>query len=96
MSFSLFLLLANNTLSGLIPSNLSHCANLKVFHVSHNVLVGEIPTMLRTLSKLQFFAIHKNNLTGSFPPSFGNLSFLEKFLQFTITWVGLSLILLAN
>ena len=88
--------LDNNTFRGEIPSKLSGCTNLIAFYVGYNLLVGEIPPKLGTLSKLQILAIYKNNLTGSIPPSFGNLSFLKAFLQLIITWVGLSLILLAN
>ncbi|PPR84159.1 hypothetical protein GOBAR_AA36553 [Gossypium barbadense] len=85
--------LANNSISGEIPSNLSACSKLAVLDLRGNQLTGEIPTSLGLLSNLKYLSFYNNSLRGSIPPSLGNLSSLE-VLALTIN--GLTGIILEN
>ncbi|KAK3419910.1 hypothetical protein EUGRSUZ_G00673, partial [Eucalyptus grandis] len=73
------LLLNNNSFSGQIPSNLSHCSNLLNLDLSFNMLEGNLHAELSCLSKLHSLILQHNKLTGNMPPSFGNLSSLHVF-----------------
>ncbi|KAK2633234.1 hypothetical protein EUGRSUZ_L00183, partial [Eucalyptus grandis] len=73
------LFLNNNSFSGQIPSNISHCSSLLVLDLSYNMLEGNLPTELSFLSKLQKLVLYKNSLMGNISPLVGNLSSLQKF-----------------
>ncbi|XP_022747953.1 probable LRR receptor-like serine/threonine-protein kinase At3g47570 [Durio zibethinus] len=70
--------MANNSISGEIPSNLSGCSKLTIVFMKRNQLTGEIPGFLGLLSNLEVLSLATNSLTGSIPPSPGNLSSLKK------------------
>ncbi|KAD5961711.1 hypothetical protein E3N88_13184 [Mikania micrantha] len=74
-----FLRLYLNKFSGVIPSNISGCFNLKEIGLSENELVGSIPKEISFLSKLTFLSLFYNKLNGGIPPFLGNLTSMEVF-----------------
>ncbi|CAH1438698.1 unnamed protein product [Lactuca virosa] len=74
-----FLYLGYNKISGVIPTNLSHCSNLKDLRLNNNKLVGSIPKGIGLLSKLTFMVVQYNNLTGGIPPFLGNITSIKVF-----------------
>ncbi|XVE58717.1 hypothetical protein DITRI_Ditri04bG0191300 [Diplodiscus trichospermus] len=72
-----WLLLANNSLRGEIPVNLSSCFNLRILELSGNNFTGHLPVELGSLSHLVEFHVDRNNLKGAIPDSFGNISLLK-------------------
>ncbi|KAL5732828.1 hypothetical protein ACOSQ2_032520 [Xanthoceras sorbifolium] len=71
---------SSNALQGEIPSNLSHCLDLRVINLSENDLVGKIPAAIGSFSKLKILYVFSNSLYGIIPPSLGNLSLLEQIV----------------
>lgn len=61
------ILLANNFLSGTIPSKLGNCKNLRTLDLSFNNLHGAIPWEIWTLPNLSELVMWANNLTGEIP-----------------------------
>ncbi|KAG8386573.1 hypothetical protein BUALT_Bualt03G0162400 [Buddleja alternifolia] len=61
------LLLANNYLSGSVPSELALCKNLKTIDLSFNSLNGSIPREIWTLPQLSDVVMWANELTGEIP-----------------------------
>ncbi|KAK4752686.1 hypothetical protein SAY87_021484 [Trapa incisa] len=75
------LLLANNYISGVIPSQLGNCRSLKSIDFSFNHLNGEIPREVWSLPRLIDMVMWANNLTGEIPEGIcrtigGNLEML--------------------
>ena len=74
--------LSGNKLSGTIPPELGHLANLELLNLSQNELKGEIPSELGDLSNLEQLYLHNmtywGDLTGTIPPELGKLSKLER------------------
>ncbi|KAL6333042.1 hypothetical protein AAG906_022710 [Vitis piasezkii] len=73
------LYLAQNHLSGQLPTTLSLCGELLFLSLSFNKFRGSIPREIGNLSKLEVIDLRSNSLIGSIPTSFGNLKAL-KFL----------------
>ncbi|GJS96870.1 leucine-rich repeat protein [Tanacetum coccineum] len=73
------LYLAENNFSGVIPTNLSGCSNLKEVYIHANMLAGSIPKEMSLLSKLAGLVIGDNKLTGGIPPFLGNITSMERF-----------------
>ncbi|PRQ34919.1 putative protein kinase RLK-Pelle-LRR-Xb-1 family [Rosa chinensis] len=61
------ILLANNFLSGTVPSELGNCKNLKAIDLSFNNLSGPIPSEVWSLPNLSDLVMWANNLTGEIP-----------------------------
>ncbi|KAK1584392.1 hypothetical protein Q3G72_032603 [Acer saccharum] len=61
------IVLANNYLSGTVPSELGNCKNLRTVDLSFNNFNGEIPSAIWDLPKLSDLVIWANNLTGEIP-----------------------------
>jgi Leucine-rich repeat (LRR) protein/preprotein translocase subunit SecG len=74
------ILLANNLLSGTVPSELGNCKNLRAIDLSFNSLSGPIPMVIWTLPNLSDLVMWASNLTGEIPESIcidgGNLETL--------------------
>ena len=64
-------------LTGVIPPELGHLANLEVLDLQGNRLSGGIPPELGSLTALRHLDLAGNHLTGSIPPEIGNLSGLD-------------------
>ena len=63
MNNLLFLELANNNLSGTVPSSFGDLSQLRFLDLSNNQLVGPIPVELKNLVNIYRFDID-NNLIG--------------------------------
>ncbi len=66
--------LADNQLSGTIPSELGNLSNLVALGLWDNQLSGSIPSELGNLSNLVALGLQGNQLSGSIPSELGNLS----------------------
>ena len=56
--------LDNNGLTGTIPTQLGHLANLRLLLLDGNQLTGSIPAQLDNLASLEVLVLHDNQLTG--------------------------------
>ncbi len=65
--------LADNNLTGAIPSELGNLSSLEELYLSLNQLTGPIPGQLGNLSNLELLWLHSNQLTGSIPSTLGSL-----------------------
>ncbi|KAL6010443.1 hypothetical protein ACLOJK_000875, partial [Asimina triloba] len=71
--------LKNNSLDGVIPSEIGHLQVLLVLDLSYNNFSGEIPDDLSNLTNLERLDLSHNSLSGTIPPSLKNLHFLALF-----------------
>ncbi|WVZ74620.1 hypothetical protein U9M48_022781 [Paspalum notatum var. saurae] len=71
------LVLAHNSLQGVIPDAITNCSKLNYLDLSSNYLTGEIPRNIGLFTNLSFLFLSVNNLTGTIPPSLKNLSQLK-------------------
>ncbi|XP_078176138.1 uncharacterized protein LOC144569569 [Carex rostrata] len=71
--------LANNRLSGVVPSSLSCSVTLSVLQLANNILTGEFPFDLQFCSGLQLLDLGENNFQGTIPDWVG-----ESFQQLQI------------
>jgi len=71
------LMLDNNGLVGLIPTDLSLLTNLILISMDTNSLEGTIPSQIEKLEKLSKLFLHANFLTGLLPSEFGALTDLK-------------------
>ena len=74
------IVLADNALTGSIPTFLEDLTNLEVLELRGNQLEGPIPSELGNLSELLSLELNGNKLTGSVPPELGNLSKLTRLI----------------
>ena len=73
--------LANNALTGKIPSELSNASkNLRIIILSDNQLTGTIPSSIGDIRNLWEFWVFDNKLTGSIPSTMYNMTHLVEFL----------------
>lgn len=70
--------LADNQISGSIPSEISKYINLIFLSLEGNTLTGIIPSEIGNLGKLQRVLLSNNRLTGNIPASIGNLTLLDQ------------------
>lgn len=69
--FASFLSLANNNITGPIPTSLCNALYLQVLDLSGNLLGGSIPPcLLRNNEKLGVLNLGRNNISGDIPDSF--------------------------
>ncbi|KAG5546802.1 hypothetical protein RHGRI_018838 [Rhododendron griersonianum] len=61
------LILRNNNISGVIPSNIGDYRSLSQLDLSFNNLTGQIPDSLFNLSSLSYLFLGNNKLTGPLP-----------------------------
>jgi Leucine-rich repeat (LRR) protein len=66
----------NNSISGVIPSDIGNLEGLEVLDFGINLLDGVIPESIGKLTRLQQLAVASNFLSGHLPSSIGNLSSL--------------------
>jgi len=71
-------ILVQNGLNGVIPSDLSYLLYLKVLNLRGNALYGTIPTELGLLSSLEILDLGINGLIGTISTEFGLLSHLKQ------------------
>ena len=72
--------LAENQLSGEIPTELANLTDLTSLNLSQNQLTGEIPPELGNLTNLTDLFLGANELTGEIPLELANLTSLERFM----------------
>ncbi|KAK4784675.1 hypothetical protein SAY86_019043 [Trapa natans] len=72
--------LANNRLSGVLPSSFSNYSSLQILLLSENQFSGPIPADLGELRQMLKLDLSRNLLSGEIPPQIGNcyhLTFLD-------------------
>ncbi|CAM8991468.1 unnamed protein product [Rhodiola kirilowii] len=74
----LYFSMADNKLTGGIPSEIGNLTLLRELYLYRNNLRGEIPQEFGHLHNLQILSVFDNQLTGYVPPSVYNMSFLEQ------------------
>uniref|UniRef100_A0A7N0TFQ6 non-specific serine/threonine protein kinase n=1 Tax=Kalanchoe fedtschenkoi TaxID=63787 RepID=A0A7N0TFQ6_KALFE len=67
------LVLPSNSISGILPAELSNCTNLRVLNVSGNIMAGELPD-LSALHALEILDLSSNHFSGKFPAWVGKLN----------------------
>ncbi|KAM1039189.1 hypothetical protein ACFX13_034501 [Malus domestica] len=72
------LLLANNSLTGSIPTNFGDLIALREVNLSNNKLEGAIPESLGNLSMLLVLELQQNRFSGKIPDEFLKLGNLEE------------------
>ena len=74
------LYLAENNLTGTIPTELGQMGRVHTLSLGDNELNGTIPPELGNLTNLEFMHIYDTQLSGTVPPEFGNLSNLKSLV----------------
>ncbi|XP_052192282.1 receptor-like protein EIX1 [Diospyros lotus] len=69
--------LSSNSLSGVIPDQVTSLLGLVGLNLSRNHLTGTIPPTVGRLSQLQSLDLSRNHLSGEIPAAMGSLSFLQ-------------------
>ena len=80
--------IANNSLTGTIPSELGNLADLNYLYLGANSLNGNIPKELGNLTNLSYLHIGNNSLSGSIPKELGNLTKLTGIYLFSNDLTG--------
>nr|POE84568.1 isoform 2 of mdis1-interacting receptor like kinase 2 [Quercus suber] len=73
--------LSNNSLSGIINSNISHLSKLSLLDLSGNQFTGRIPSEIGNLTSLHVIDLSANRMTGLIPQDLGALSSLSGSLE---------------
>ena len=71
-----YLLLSNNSLSGVIPTDLCNMLSMEVIDLSSNNLSGELPNCWHKNSNLYIIDFSSNKLWGEIPSTMGSLDSL--------------------
>jgi hypothetical protein len=66
--------LSYNTLTGMIPAQVSSLSGLTTLDLGNNKLMGTIPAQLSSLSALDVLVLGNNKLTGTIPAQLSSLS----------------------
>uniref|UniRef100_A0A0E0AFN4 non-specific serine/threonine protein kinase n=1 Tax=Oryza glumipatula TaxID=40148 RepID=A0A0E0AFN4_9ORYZ len=69
--------MANNNLSGSLPSNVGSLKSLKFMDISNNRFSGPIPDNIGNLRSLQNLSLARNNFSGPLPDSIDGLASLQ-------------------
>ena len=69
--------MANNSISGVLSSNIGRFASLKYFDISNNLFSGGIPEEIGRMRSLQNFSVGGNNFSGPLPHSVGDLTSIQ-------------------
>ncbi|XP_017977169.1 PREDICTED: putative receptor-like protein kinase At3g47110 isoform X3 [Theobroma cacao] len=69
--------LAENRLSGEIPSSLASCISLERLYLEGNAFEGTIPLSLKSLRGLEEIDLSRNNLSGQIPEFLSKILFLK-------------------
>jgi len=69
--------IANNNLTGSIPSTIGNLTQLTALFLSNNFLVGSIPPAIGNLTQLEGLWLGNNSLISSIPSEVGSLSLLK-------------------
>lgn len=88
---SLYLMLANNNLSGSLPNDIGNIEFLENLFLEGNKLSGEIPESFYRLKNLKKLDLSGNNLRGSFN-GIKNCKKLESLIMFPNPGISLSLV----
>jgi len=74
------LILASNSLEGILPSAIGSLTTLSVLRLTGGLLDGNLPSSLGSLTRLTQLWLYSNKLTGAIPASWGSLSALSQLL----------------
>lgn len=81
--------LAQNLLTGALPSTLADLPNLKYLDLTGNNFSGEIPANFGSFPKLQVLGLVENLLEGTIPAFLGNISSLKQLnLSYNLFFPG--------
>lgn len=73
-----FLVLRNNSFSGIIPGEVVQLQNLEVLDLGHNNLSGPLPSDLSSILSLKILMLRGNRFIGSAPAKFLELNILPE------------------
>ena len=74
--------LANNNITGKLPSSIGNLTNLQFLNLQNNNFSSFIPKEVGKLKKLEWFSLYNNRISGELPKEFGEISTLQSiFLQ---------------
>uniref|UniRef100_I1Q619 Leucine-rich repeat-containing N-terminal plant-type domain-containing protein n=1 Tax=Oryza glaberrima TaxID=4538 RepID=I1Q619_ORYGL len=76
--FPAVMILENNNLTGVIPTELGQLKALLSLILGYNNLHGEIPETILDLTNLEILDLSNNHLTGTIPADLNNLNFLSE------------------
>ncbi|CAK9177681.1 unnamed protein product [Ilex paraguariensis] len=68
--------IAQNFISGNLPTEIGELVNLQGLYLGQNQFHGSIPDSIGKLQKLKLFSVHQNKLSGYIPASLRNLTTL--------------------
>ncbi|MQM10616.1 hypothetical protein Taro_043508 [Colocasia esculenta] len=69
--------MANNSISGVLFSNIAGFKSLRYLDISNNLFSGALPAEIGKLKNLQNLSLAGNNFSGSLPHSIGELSSIQ-------------------
>ncbi|MCV6638803.1 leucine-rich repeat domain-containing protein, partial [Candidatus Albibeggiatoa sp. nov. NOAA] len=72
--------LRDNSLNGVLLSDIGLLANLEYIYLQGNQLTGTIPSKLAQLGSLKHFYLYQNQLTGAIPSELGQLTNLQQII----------------
>ncbi|MQM03969.1 hypothetical protein Taro_036759 [Colocasia esculenta] len=77
LTMLLKLSMANNSISGVLPSNVAEFRSLKYLDISNNLFSGGIADDIGMLKSLQNLSLAGNNFSGPLPHSIGDLTSIQ-------------------